>query len=461
MRSQHLRTRHIIWRRVGLVLFLIALLVWISLILNAYWRGLGLPVDYPLSPSKLAAIVRIVEETPAAGRGDLVAALNSADVHVSILTPGDTASGSDVAPVRRQREDLLASYRESLGGSPLDIFSFEEPFKKTDLLHTPWRRQIGIEFRIALTDGSRLVLRNFAPTGVGRWGIPVGMLAGFVAAIMALLVVAIMYRELTALTQLARAVDTIELNGSAVHLPDVGKKSPEMRSLVDAFDRLQGRLSEVLKSRFILIAGISHDLRTFATRLRLRVHAIPDATQREQAAIDIEDMIALLDDALLATQVETDNAPDELLDLAEMARAEVEDRRAAGHAVSLAGARVAGEVLVLANRLALRRILNNLIENALRYGEQARVSLATDDGNVLVRVEDDGPGISMHMKDAVMEPFTRGETSRNRSTGGAGLGLAIARNLVEAQGGSLEIRTTEQGSPFIGFTLPLFHAEQD
>ncbi|MDJ0931004.1 ATP-binding protein [Breoghania sp.] len=420
----------IVWRRIALVVFLIAQASWLVMVITAYLDDLGTKATYPITPDRLAAIIRSVEETPDAKH--LLSALDSANLEVATRNKADGPVTPQEQVVRRQDDNLRACYLTVVGDRPLDIFPFERPFQQTDILHTPWRKQLGIEFHIGLRDGRVLIIRSLAPDAFGVMGIPIGMAAGLMAAIISLIVVIAMYREILSLAKLSKAIDHMDLSSDRVPLPDVRHKSPELRSLVNAFDRLQTRLSEVLKSRFVLIAGISHDLRTFATRLRLRIHSIPDEHQRMQSARDIEDMIALLDNALLATRVETDNASEELLDLADLIRSEVKDRQVSGQPVSFEGP-VGDEVLVIGSRLGLRRIVNNLIENAVRYGERANVSLETDEHMARVRVTDNGPGISPDMAEAVMEPFVRGELSRNRNTGGAGLGLTIARNLVEAR----------------------------
>ncbi|WP_371740178.1 sensor histidine kinase [Bradyrhizobium sp. CCBAU 51765] len=181
-----------------------------------------------------------------------------------------------------------------------------------------------------------------------------------------------------------------------------------------------------------LLGGISHDVRSFATRLRLSVDCIPEATERDRAVNGIADMIRLLDDSLLASRAGAGELEEELLEFDEIVRSEVLDRRAAGAAIDLrVGPGVEGSN-ILGDRLACRRIVANLADNALKYGYVAHLAMEREAHFVLLMVDDEGPGIPLSQRDILLEPFVRLEQSRNRCTGGAGLGLAVVRSLVEA-----------------------------
>jgi signal transduction histidine kinase len=286
--------------------------------------------------------------------------------------------------------------------------------------------------------------------------LPLGAGAGAIATLIAFVALVVMYREIKPLRQLARAVDRIDLSGETIPLPDTRTQSREIKALVTAFDRLQTRLHQVLQGRMAMLGGISHDVRTFATRLRLRVDQIPDDAERDRAIANINDMILLLDDALLAARVSgATDLQEELVDMAEIVRAEIEDRQATGASVDFAGDRV-GHYMVIGDRVALRRIVTNLIGNALKYGKAAHVAISSSSAQIAISVEDDGPGVPAELIDSIIEPFVRAETSRGRDTGGAGLGLAIVRNLIEAHGGSLELRNAKPRGLRATARLPAF-----
>ncbi len=289
---------------------------------------------------------------------------------------------------------------------------------------------------------------------VARSGVPVGLLAGLFGTLVALVALLVMYRETKPLARLAAAVDAIDLSGESAPLPRPGGNAPEVRALVAAFERLQARLGSLMRARMALIGGISHDVRTFATRLRLRVEAIADEAERRRAIADIDDMIRLLDDALLSSRAGAGELARELVDVSALVRAEVEDRAQSGSVVDASISSAAGSV-VLGDRLALRRIIANLVDNALKYGHAAHVSVVARGGCVEIAVEDEGPGIPEAQWAQMLEPFSRLETSRSRGTGGAGLGLAIVRGLVEAHGGEATIGRAAKGAR-VAVTLPLF-----
>jgi signal transduction histidine kinase len=313
-----------------------------------------------------------------------------------------------------------------------------------------------IEFHIGLRSGELLIIDAYTRLPVTPLGLPVGFGAGLFGSIVALLALLVMQRETRPLAQLAAAVDRVDLSADPPALPDARRSAPEIRAVIAAFNRLQARLAEMLRARMTLVGGIAHDVRTFATRLRLRVEHIPDDAERERAVADIEDMIRLLDDALLSTRAGAGGLSQEMVEFVALIAAEVHDRRAQGAPVDLVTDAPARDAIVLGDRLALRRVLANIIDNALAYGHAAHVRTALKDGAVVVSVDDEGLGIPTDQWRAVLEPFHRLEKSRNRATGGAGLGLAVVRSLVEAHGGSIDIAAAPSGGTQVNIALPVF-----
>jgi signal transduction histidine kinase len=167
-------------------------------------------------------------------------------------------------------------------------------------------------------------------------------------------------------------------------------------------------------------------------------------------------MIRLLDDALLASRTGAGELAQELIDMDELIRTEADDRRAHGAVVSYGGpAKQCGELAVLGDRLALRRVVANLLDNAIKYGGSAQITLTRQEDWAVLTIDDEGPGIPPEKRLAMFEPFTRLDSSRNRRTGGAGLGLAVARTLTEAHGGRIEIADATRGTRIV-VRLPLF-----
>jgi signal transduction histidine kinase len=207
-----------------------------------------------------------------------------------------------------------------------------------------------------------------------------------------------------------------------------------------------------------LVGGISHDPRTYATRLRLRAELIDDDAERAKAIQDLDEMNRLLDDSLLAIETGKPVRIEELIEIAPILEREAEDRARSGACVSLSISPDARRAELLGDAVTLRRLVSNLIDNALAYGREAAVTAEVQGVRLSILIDDKGPGISPEHREAVLEPFVRLEGSRNRRTGGSGLGLAIARNAAEAHGGKLVLEESPAGGTRARIELPLLQA---
>ncbi|MEJ2118086.1 MAG: ATP-binding protein, partial [Alphaproteobacteria bacterium] len=237
--------------------------------------------------------------------------------------------------------------------------------------------------------------------------------------------------------------------------------APEIRAVIAAFNGMQERITGLIKSRMEMVGSFSHDVRTYATRLRLRAELIPDEAEKTRAIRDIEDMISVVNDALLALQDRPEMAADELVDIGEIVSEEIEEQRRVGATASLALPISSGSALVLGSGTGLRRVFHNLIQNAVLYGGDVQASVEVSGESIRVLIEDSGPGIPHEWRARVVQPFVRLEGSRNRKTGGAGLGLAIAGKIVEGHGGRLAIDDAPGGGARITVELPLFEVEAE
>ena len=200
----------------------------------------------------------------------------------------------------------------------------------------------------------------------------------------------------------------------------------EVREAAAAFDRMQSDLKRNLAERTQMLAAIAHDLQTPLTRLRLRLDKVADPDLQEALIGDVQAMQSLVREGLDLARSEQAVEPLTPLDLASRLESLVEDAQDAGRPVVLVRAEAAD---VLARPLALRRCLENLIDNAVKYGGDAEIASTRDDDGVTVRIRDHGPGVPEDRIEELFRPFVRLEESRSRDTGGSGLGLAIARRL--------------------------------
>jgi len=216
----------------------------------------------------------------------------------------------------------------------------------------------------------------------------------------------------------------------------------DIRQAVEAFNAMNRRVSTLLDEKDRMLGAIGHDLRTPLASIRIRAESMEPAGERERLIGTVEEMAATLEDILVLARTGRPREQSRAMDLSALIDALIEDYRERGCDVSFeAGPSVVAEV----QPNLLRRAVRNLIDNALRYGSSTRVRVGDGpDGRTIV-VEDDGPGIPDCELRAVLEPFRRLESSRNRETGGAGLGLAIAKAVAEAHGGSLRLSNRPEG----------------
>lgn len=305
-----------------------------------------------------------------------------------------------------------------------------------------------VEGRLSLVDGSTVTFRAHAPEG-SLSGLPaqiasVAMLSGCVL-LAALLVV----RTLAApLRMLVKATDAIG-RGPPVHLDDA-RGPREIRRVARAFNAMQDRINGLLKDRIAALAAVSHDLRTPISRMRLRA----DVMGGDEAAAfdrDLAEMEAMLDDLNAHLRGDTDPEAPRRINLAATLQTLVDDATDAGKAARYIGP----DQLTLKGRpLALKRAFSNIVNNAIAYGDRAGVALADAGREVLVTVEDDGPGIPEAERTSVFEPFYRGDSSRNRAKGGMGLGLAIAQAAVTRDGGMISLANRPEGGLRVTIRLP-------
>jgi signal transduction histidine kinase len=252
------------------------------------------------------------------------------------------------------------------------------------------------------------------------------------------------------LRQLADAADGLDITHISEPLPEHG--SSEVRAATRAFNRMQKRIYEDVRERTGMLAAITHDLQTPLTRLRLRLEKLPDETLRNKLVGDMQAMQQMLQEGLeLARSLDTHEAK-QLLDLDSLLDTLCSDAVEAGQQIKYLEHT---PVRLKAHPLALRRALSNLLDNAVKYGQRAEVSLTVDMQQCHIRIRDFGPGIPPELLETVFTPFYRIEHSRSRETGGSGLGLAIARNIVQRHNGELTLSNHPSGGLLVDVLLPL------
>jgi signal transduction histidine kinase len=413
----------------------VASIIAIHLILAAtflVYRPDQAPIDR--GNSQLAAVVQLLGAAPAVGRprlfADITRAFPQLDIGSLLPGPAPVADEPDGVSLRSLHRRLGSNYR---------IFSFP-PEKGI--------QKVGI----VLPDGATISAKLTAderqrPFWIGPW-----VLTLLFAAISVTLLGLWTARALTApLSSFAMAAESFSLNGAPAPLPERGPE--EIRSLAKALNRMRERITTLIDDRTRMLAAISHDLRTPITRMRLRSEFIEDDGHRSCMLGDLDQMRSMLESVLSFLRNDRRLESMTLVDIASTLQLVTDQFADMGHKVAYDGPQHAMATLRPDD---LHRSITNLVENAVRFGAEATIRLTMSPDSVTIDVEDDGPGISDARKDAMLEPFVRGDEARNMDeAAGFGLGLSIARAIVLAHDGELSLNDRQPHGLVVRIELPV------
>lgn len=303
---------------------------------------------------------------------------------------------------------------------------------------------------IRLPDDTWLNVNLFASSRSGHGGhgtlLSTSIMAGGVI-LLSLITARWLTRPLRAMSA---AVSSLSPDGPQSRISETGPL--EVRQLASAFNDMRTRISDLISRRTQALAAVSHDLRTPLTRLRLRLNDIPDTGLQNAMHADLSDMEAMVEATLSYLRGQDTGEAVRPLNLVSLLETVVDEARDAGHDAAL---EASDALVVMGRHLSLKRALTNLIGNAVRFSSKVVVSARVADGAALIEVTDNGPGIPPDQLEAVLEPFVRLESSRNRESGGVGLGLTIAKTNIEADGGSLTLRNRTPRGLCASIRLPL------
>lgn len=263
-------------------------------------------------------------------------------------------------------------------------------------------------------------------------------------------IMVIAYRAARPLRDLTRAARTNPASRDAIPLEEEGPS--DVRDLIAAFNAYRARIAAMLSDKDRMLGAVGHDLRTPLASLRVRVEGVDDDRLREKMVASIDEMTAMLADILALARSGSGTEAQERVPLRELIGELAADYGERGKDVAVEGI---ADVHVLVRPMLLKRALRNLTDNALAYGVRARLSVTAAAGRTRIVVSDDGPGLTDEQIRALVEPFARGEQSRNRATGGAGLGLSIAREIAEGEGGKLTLANRSSGGLDAVIELPV------
>ena len=226
-----------------------------------------------------------------------------------------------------------------------------------------------------------------------------------------------------------------------------------VRETADAMNKMQERIQELIRNRTLLLAAISHDLRTPITRMKLReqFNTNPDIVEKNNKDLtEMEAMIAEILEFAKQSPMSEKKVKLDLLSLLQTIHDEMQDL---GYSVTLTSP--THKLLITGRSLALKRAFTNIIGNAIKYGKRADIDIKLRQKHAVISVKDNGPGIPKGDQDKIFDPFYRGETSRSRDTGGSGLGLALTRDIIIAHRGKIEMTNLPEGGLKVTVILPV------
>jgi signal transduction histidine kinase len=420
---------------------------------------------------RIVSIVDLMERTPPGEREAILPSIESPTLWIELAPDGPP----ELEPPWRRAPRAEAHIRDhlrALAPRPIVVrvlggwrdsrrhrhwHQRPEDLAVPDLL--PSRRKLAI--LVGLDDGGWLAFTVSADTTSLKWAVKMGFWIALSGGFILLFAIWAARRVARPLRRFAEAADRLGVDVDAPPLEESGPS--ELRQATRAFNRMQERLRRFVEDRTLLLAAISHDLRTALTRLKLRAEFIEDVEQQRKALADLDEMQAMLDATLSFARDDAAKEPRSRVDLAALLQSLCDDLADAGQPVTYAGP----DSLTFDGRpLALRRAFSNLIGNAVAYGGEAEVALAPagqgagegagegPDGGAVVTVGDRGPGIPEDMREKVFDPFFRLDPSRSRETGGTGLGLAVARGAIRRHGGDISLEDRPGGGLLVRVTLP-------
>jgi two-component system osmolarity sensor histidine kinase EnvZ len=371
---------------------------------------------------------------------------------------------ADYTEITRIAQERMGLNIAVLKGQPLPATGPKPFFEPLDgLISTQIGRQIGkpffidtvgrsnlIEVRILLDNGN--VLRVFAPRNQAYVSSSLTLIAAMVATSIVLLAVAILFlrNQIQPILTLTAAVDDFGKGRPVPDFPPRGAR--EVRQATIAFQDMKRRVERMIEQRTAMLAGVSHDLRTVLTRMRLQLAILEQSPGLEDLAGDVDAMHKMLEGYLAFARGDAGEHA-ALTDMADLLDEIAEERLVFGSGGDVT-ARFVGDPLVRVRPQGFKRCVENLVANAARHGRFVEVSGVHADGHLTVTVDDDGPGIPVAEREAVFKPFYRLDNARNIDESGTGLGLPIARDIARSHGGDIILDDSPLGGLRATVTVP-------
>lgn len=391
------------------------------------------------SSQRLAITYDLLTQLPESSRPQLLRALSSPQLHYRLAAEPGVSISMDQNINQRTRERLLHAFPEPRPEARFHLIYPQEDcearwesIQSREERRRHWGCQPWLEASLRLDATQWLNLSIATPHEAQPWAWRIWSNLLISACLITAAVIFFVRQQLRPLKTLSEAARRFAL-GQSQPLQEQGPE--DIREVIHAFNQMQEQVGRQLKERALILAALSHDLRTPLTQMRLRLELLPEGEDREKLIHSLEEMqqlTAMSLDFVRGHQAE----PPRSYDLAVLLASLSDDYQDQGQAVSYQGPE---RFPLLGQPQLVKRLVNNLITNALHYAGSAELRLEATEGKVCLVVQDRGPGIPPEERAKVLEPFYRLEASRARHTGGTGLGLAIAHHLVQQTGGQLRL----------------------
>jgi signal transduction histidine kinase len=402
--------------------------------------------------SEAAAIVRMIEAAPPSVRQALAAAAAPGEFRTDWYPAASRASASLESAPRGEDENAQKTISAHLRRAAAVLTPRRSGSVPSGIVEDPSRPLAPYMLGVQLNDGSWLVFsvmkRSWGMPSPDRWAMWLGFLALSIT-----LVTALAARQFSRpIEQLAAAVRQFGLNPRAPPIAETGPR--ELQQVIKTFNAMQTQIQKFVAYRTMMLAAISHDLRTPLTRMRLRGEFIEDQEQQARLFRDVDEMQNMVDEALVFFRDDATAEETTSFDLPYVLLTIANDYADQGIEIGYAGP---AHAVYWGRPLTLKRAFSNLLDNAAKYAMSAEIELSCDETAFVVAIKDRGPGIPTEALDEVFRPFYRVDKSRNRSTGGVGLGLTVAQGIIQGHGGEITLTNRPEGGLQARVVLPVLH----
>ena len=400
--------------------------------------------------TEAADIVRMIDAAPPTMRQTLAAAVGTKVFQVGWYTAGSRASASLEAAPRSDEENTQKKISARVQRAAVVLSPDRAGSVPPGIAYDRSRPLVPYMLAVQLNDGSWLVFSVMTRT----WGMPLAdrwvVWLCFLAASITVVAVLAARQFSKPIERLAAAVRQFGLNPQAPPIRESGPK--ELQEVVKTFNAMQAQIQKFVAYRTMMLAAISHDLRTPLTRMRLRGEFIEDPKQQARLFRDVDEMQTMVDEALAFFRDDATAEESTSFDLPQVLLSIANDYADQGVDIGYAGP---AHAVYRGRPLTLKRAFTNVIDNAAKYARNPQIELACEETALVVAIRDRGPGIPPDALDNVFRPYYRIDKSRNRTTGGVGLGLTVAQAIVQGHGGEIILKNRPEGGLEARIVLPV------